>query len=100
MTNLMNSGKPKEWGAAGMLEHLTPIEEARRFCHLAGWHDHGDTRVMFRHGGFMEMPEALAEYSAHMIAERDAWRKIAEDLQNVTIAPPIIVSGEKLTPKE
>jgi len=97
MSNLMNSGKPKEWGTNDMLrlEQLSPEDEARRFCYLVGWHHYGDTRVMLGSGGYLKLPEMLADYARQITAERDAWRKIAQDLQAVTLTKTIVLPEEK-----
>ena len=51
------------------LPHLSPIEEAERFARetIGNWKS-------------LSIPELMALYTAHITAERDMWRKTAEDL--------------------
>jgi hypothetical protein len=57
------------------LPHLSPIEEAERFA-----------RVTIENWKSLSIPELMALYAAHITAERDMWRKAAEDLS--MLQPP------------
>ena len=57
------------------LPHLSPIEEAERFA-----------RETIENWKSLSIPELMALYTAHITAERDMWRKTAEDLS--MLQPP------------
>lgn len=70
-----------------LIPEETPEENARRFCFAVGWHDEGDTRVMFRNGGVVNLPELLSDYARYVMEERDAYKKLALELLSVTPGP-------------
>ncbi len=59
------------------LPHLSPIEEAERFV-----------RVMIESSKHLSVPELMVMYAAQITAERDMWRKAAEDLSMIQPPPP------------
>ncbi len=59
------------------LLHLSPIEEAERFA-----------RVMTESSKHLSVPEFMVMYATQITAERDMWRKAAEDLSMLQPPPP------------
>lgn len=57
------------------LPHLSHVEEAQNFA-----------RVMIESWKSLSVPELMVLYAAHITAERDMWRKAAEDLSS--LQPP------------
>lgn len=73
------------------LTQLTPIEEARKYCHHIGWHHHGDTTVMFPgSGGIIDLPMAMCAFYEYLIKERDHWRDLAIESLNYKLPEPIL----------
>ncbi|HET6841322.1 MAG TPA: hypothetical protein VFK06_06500 [Candidatus Angelobacter sp.] len=56
--------------------HLSHVEEAQNFA-----------RVMIESWKSLSVPELMVLYAAHITAERDMWRKAAEDLSS--LQPPV-----------
>lgn len=76
-----------------LIPEETPEENARRFCFAVGWHDEGDTRVMFRNGGVVNLPELLSGYAEQVMKERDAYKKLALEMAVIDIGPFILTKG-------
>lgn len=51
------------------LPHLSPVEEAQNFA-----------RVMIESWKSLSVPELMTMYAAHITAERNMWRRAAQDL--------------------
>lgn len=66
-------------GAAIKAMQPSPMDQARRFCLNAGWHNRGDTTVTLDNGGILQLPECLTHYTEQIAAERDHFQKIALD---------------------
>lgn len=78
----------------------TPEEEARKFCHLAGWHHNGDTSAMLGNGGIVQLPEVMVAFYRHLIAENTHLRELLEESLKYQIKPLIVAAqaepkGEK-----
>ena len=64
------------------LPHLSPIEEAERFA-----------RVMTENSKHLSVPELMVMYATQITAERDMWRKAAEDLCVLQPPPPGMIDN-------
>jgi hypothetical protein len=65
------------------LPHLSPVEEAQKFA-----------RVMIESWKSLSVPELMVLYAAHIAAERDMWRKAAQDLS--MLEPPAAMLNKHL----
>ncbi len=59
------------------LPQLSPIEEAERFA-----------RIIAESSKNVSVPELMVMYATQITAERDMWRKAAEDLSMLQPPPP------------
>ena len=64
------------------LPHLSPIEEAERFA-----------RVMIESSKNVSVTELMVMYATQITAERDMWRKAAEDLCMLQPPPPGMIDN-------
>lgn len=73
------------------IEPLSPLDEARRYCILSGWHRDGNTDVMCANGGFLSLPEILVMYTEQIAGERDRYRELALETINRALPKPMVV---------
>lgn len=76
-------------------EPLSPIDEARRYCILSGWHENGNTDVTSANGGFLNLPEVLVTYTEQIAGERDRYRELAREAISMALPKPVIVNSDQ-----
>ena len=72
---------------------------AERWLYANGFHDRGDFRVQFGHGGQVDLRELVADFADMYLMriqhELEQYRKMTEELISISVRPPLILKEPK-----